>query len=177
MPRKKVKENSMRKFVSVAGLATILLLTVPSCFAASPSAQKGVPGTLVIVFKDGHRQSFNLADIDRVEYPTSDQAVSSTTTGPSRGHFLGKWECGDGNGGIFYITLEENGDAMRSIGNVHGKWLYVNGEAQVKWDDGALDAIRRVGSKYQKSAYTAGKSFTDVPANVTNARNITPKPI
>jgi hypothetical protein len=53
----------------------------------------------------------------------------------------------------------------------------VNGEAEVTWDDGAQDAIRRVGSRFQKFAYEAGKSFTDIPANVTNARNLTPKPI
>ena len=170
----------MRKILSAAGLTTILLFTVSNGLAAPPPAAKSVPGTIVIVFKDGHRQSFNLADIDRVEFPVSDQVASmttTTTTGPSRGHFFGKWECGDGSGGTFYITLEENGDAMRSIGNVHGKWTYLNGEAQIKWDDGAEDAIRKVGSKYQKFAYTAGKAFTDVPANVTDARNTTYKPI
>ena len=169
----------MRKFFSVAGLATLLCLAAPASFAGAPPAAKSGPATIVIVFKDGHRQSFNLADIDRVEFPVSDQVASmtTTTTGPSRGHFFGKWECGDGSGGTFYITLEENGDAMRSIGNVHGKWTYLNGEAQIKWDDGAEDAIRKVGSKYQKFAYTAGKAFTDVPANVTDARNTTYKPI
>jgi hypothetical protein len=173
-----IKENVMRKIVRSAGLAAILLLTVSSVFAAPPPATKGVPGTIVIVFKDGHRQSFNLADIDRVEFPTSDQGASmSSASGPSRGHFIGRWECGDGNGGTFYITLEEDGNARRSIGDEHGRWSYVNGEALIKWDDGLGDAIRKVGGGYQKSAYTAGKAFTDVPANVTNARNITPKPI
>ena len=167
----------MRKILCAAALAAILLFTIPATYAAPPVASKGAPGTIVIVFKDGHRQSFNLADIERVEFPTSEVAVTSNTTGPSRGHFLGKWECGDGNGGTFNITLEEDGNAMRSIGDVHGKWAYLNGEAQITWDDGAEDAIRKVGSRYQKFAYTAGKSFTDVPANVTNARNTTPKPI
>jgi hypothetical protein len=168
----------MRKIVNAAGLATIFLLTVSSVFAAPPPASKGVPGTIVIIFKDGHRQTFNLADVDRVEFPVSDQLASmNTATGPSRGHFFGKWECGDGAGNDFYITLDETGDAMRSSGNVHGKWSYVNGEAQIKWDDGAQDAIRKVGSKYQKFAYKAGKAFTDVPDNVANARNTTPKPI
>ena len=167
----------MRKFVCANGLAAILLLTVCSGFAAPPASSKGVPGTIVIAFKDGHRQSFNLADIERIEFPTTEQAAIVSPAGPSRGHFLGKWECGDGNGGTFYITIEEDGNAMRSIGNVHGRWNYVNGEAQITWDDGAEDAIRKVGPGYRKSAYTAGKSFTDVPANVTNARNTTPKPI
>jgi hypothetical protein len=168
----------MRKIVRFTGLAAIVLLTACSVFAAPPPPAKGVPGTIVIVFKDGHRQSFNLADVDRVEFPTSDQGSSmGSSSGPSRGHFIGRWECGDGNGGTFYITLEEDGNARRSIGDEHGRWAYVNGEAQIKWDDGLGDAIRKVGGSYQKSAYTAGKSFSDVPTNVTNARNITPKPI
>jgi hypothetical protein len=167
----------MRKIVSAAGVAAVLLLTVCSGFAAPPAASKAAPGTIVIVFKDGHQQSFNLADIERVEFPTTQPGNAANNTGPSRGHFLGKWECGDGNGGTFHITLDEDGNAMRSIGDVHGKWVYVNGEAQITWDDGAEDAIRRVGSRYQKFAYSAGKSFTDVPANVANARNTTPKPI
>jgi hypothetical protein len=167
----------MLKSVGVVGLTVILLLTAAHGLAAPPAASKGAPGTMVIVFKDGHRQSFNLADVERVEFPTTEQAASIGATGPSRGHFLGKWECGDGNGGTFYITLEENGNAMRSMGNVHGKWAYVNGEAQITWDDGAEDAIRKVGPRYQKFAYSAGKSFSNTPANVTNARNTTPKPI
>ena len=53
----------------------------------------------------------------------------------------------------------------------------MNGEAQIVWDDGAQDAIRRTGSRFQKFAYSAGKSFTDTPDNVTPAHNLTPKPI
>jgi hypothetical protein len=161
----------MRKFVTAATLAALFLLTLPSIFAATSKS-----GTIVIVFKDGHRQTYNLAEIERIEFPTTDQP-SSSAYGPSRGHFLGKWECGDGSGGNFYITLLEDGNAMRSIGNVHGKWNYVNGEAQITWDDGPEDAIRKVGSRFQKFAYNSGKSFTDTPANVTDARNTTPKPI
>ena len=172
----------MRKIVIAAGLVTMLLLTVPGGFAAPPSGSKVVnSGTIVIVFKDGHRQSFNLADIARVEFPTTDQAgaanAAGPSTGPSRGHFIGKWEAGDGNGGMFFITLEENGSAYRSIGNKPGKWVYINGEAHVTWNDGAQDAIRKVGSKYQKFAYHEGKSFTDEPDNVTDAHNTTPKAI
>ena len=153
-----------------------MLLTVTTSFATPPASTKSTPGTIVIVFKDGHRQSFNLSDIERVEFPTADIA-STTALGPSRGRFVGKWEVGDGMGSNFMITLSENGDASRTLGNVHGNWNYVDGEAQIKWDDGAEDAIRRVGSKYQKFAYKAGKAFTDIPDNVTTARNTTPKPI
>jgi hypothetical protein len=163
----------MRKTVTASALAAVLLFTAPIAFAASSSKTSG---SIVIVFKDGHRQAFNLADIERVEFPTPDQPPASSSV-PSRGHFLGKWEAGDGTGNNFYITLEEDGNALRSIGNVHGTWTYVNGEADVRWDDGYQDAIRKVGSHYQKFAYGSGKSFTDAPDNVTNARNTTPKPI
>jgi hypothetical protein len=63
------------------------------------------------------------------------------------------------------------------MGNVRGKWIAVDGEARVIWDDGAQDAIRKVGSNYQKFAYGMGKSFTDTADNVTNAHNTTPHPI
>lgn len=164
----------MRKIASIASLTTMLLLAAPGSFAAPPA--KAAPGTIVIVFKDGHRQTYNLADVARVEFPTSEAATTSAS-GPSRGHFLGKWEVGDGSGSNFFITLREDGDAYRSLRDVHGKWTYVDGEARVTWDDGAQDAIRKVGSNYQKFAYASGKSFTDTPDNVTKARNTTLNPI
>jgi hypothetical protein len=170
----------MRSIVSVTALSMFLCLAAPAGFAGAPSpAPKGAAGTIVIVFKDGHRQSFNLSEIERVEFPVSANATAGTapSNAPSRGRFLGKWDCGDGSGGTFYITLEESGDATRSIGDVHGKWVYVDGEAHVSWDDGAQDAIRKVGSRFQKFAYSAGKSFTDEPDNVTNAHNTTAHPI
>lgn len=171
----------MRKFVSIAGLAVILCLAVPSGFAKAPAASKSAPGTIVIIFKDGRRQTFNLSEISRVEFPVATESVADSSPAnsmqPSRGRFLGKWEAGDGGGHNFFITLEENGDARRSIGNVRGKWVYVDGEAHITWDDGAQDAIRKVGSRFQKFAYPAGKSFTDSPDNVTDARNTSPHPI
>lgn len=171
----------MRKIVSVASLAAILCFAVSSGVAKTPPPSKSGAGTIVIVFKDGHRQSFNLADVARVEFPGSGDVASSTSaTGTvlaTREHFLGKWEVGEGNGNYFFITLKDSGDAERSLGDIHGKWVYVDGEARVTWDDGAQDAIRKVGSKHEKFAYEAGKSFTDKPANVTSARNTTPHPI
>jgi len=172
----------MRSMVRVASLATMLCLLVPVGFAkTSTPATKSGAGTIVIVFKDGRRQSFNLSDVLRVEFPTGGDAASASApfspSLPSRGHFLGKWECGDGSGGTFYITLDDNGDAWRSLHHEHGKWAYVNGEAQVSWDDGVKDAIRKVGSKYEKYAYGSGKSFTDTPDNVATAQNTMPHPI
>jgi len=171
----------MRKFVSVAGLAALLCLAVPSGLAATPPAPKTGSATIVIVFKDGHRQTFNLSDISRIEFPAAPAVAAETASPnlslPSRGRYLGKWEVGDGTGNNFYITLDETGDAMRSLGNEHGKWAYVNGEALVTWDDGAQDAIRKTGARFQKFAYGEGKSFTDEPDNVTSAHNTTPHPI
>jgi len=170
----------MRKFIGIAGLGALLLLAVAPGSAAATSS-KSNPGTIVIVFKDGHRQTFNLSDIERVEFPApahvAEEAAPSNPQAPPRGHYIGRWECGDGAGSTFYIDLKENGDALRSIGDVRGHWEYVNGEAHVTWDDGAKDALRKVGSHYEKSAYEARKSFADHPANVTNARLMNPKPI
>jgi len=171
----------VRKAIAVAGLFSLLLLSVSLSFAAGAAASKSSGGTIVIVFKDGHRQSFNLTDIDRVEFPGGASASADTQPynplWPPRGRYFGKWEAGDGNGDTFTITLKENGEAFRSIGNVRGKWVYVNGEAHITWDDGAQDALRKVGNKFQKSAYSAGKSFTDTPDNVTDAHNTAHQPI
>jgi hypothetical protein len=167
----------MHKFIGMAVLAVFLLAPGPGSHAASA---KSGSGTIVIVFKDGHRQTFNLSDIERVEFPGSSAGSDSGASNPEappRGHYVGKWECGDGTGSTFYITLKDSGDAMRSSGDVHGRWQYINGEARVTWDDGAQDAIRKTGSRYQKFAYRAGKSFTDQPDNVTNAQLTAPRPI
>ncbi len=173
----------MRKFIGIAGLGAIALLATGFAGAAPapPATGKSASGTIVIIFKDGHRQTFNLSDIERVEFPTPTRAADEPSTGgvqsPPRGRYVGRWECGDGVGGTFYIDLEEGGEARRSIGHVRGRWEYVNGEARITWDDGLKDAIRKVGSHYEKSAYEAGKSFNDKPSNVANARITTPKPI
>jgi hypothetical protein len=164
----------MKNFARLTLLSTLLCLAGSLSHAAAPAASKANSGAIVIVFKDGHRQTFNLSDIDRVEFAGGYSSASEETYNsrvPSRGRFFGKWECGDGQGNNFYIELNEDGTAYRTIGAVHGHWEYVEGEARVTWDDGAQDAIRKVGSQYFKFAYKAGKSFTDDPDNVTRARN------
>jgi hypothetical protein len=167
----------VRKAIVAAGLLFLAVSVVPApSWAASP---KGNAGTLVIVFRDGHRQTFNLNEIERVEFPGS-AVAEAVPAGPNqapRGRYFGKWEVGDGSGGTFYITLKENGEAYRTLGDVHGHWAYVNGEAQITWNDGAQDALRRVGGRFQKFAYAAGKLFSDTPDNVTDAHNTTPRPI
>lgn len=169
----------MRKIVGVASLAVLFCLAVPFGFAKTPSTTQS--GTIVIVFKDGHRQSFNLSDIERVEFPVAAGAAAEKSSAnsqlPSRNRFLGKWEVGDGGGGTFTITLEDSGDAWRSRNHEHGRWVYADGEARVTWDDGWQDVIRKVGSIYQKFAYKAGTSVTDTPDNVDSAQSTTPHPI
>jgi len=156
----------------LTALAGLLCLTGSFGQVAAHAASKDNSGTIVIVFKDGHRRSFSLSDIARVEFAggTSSDSADSYRV-PSRGRFIGKWECGDGSGNNFYITLNEDGTAHRSIGDVNGRWDYVDGEAHVTWDDGSHDAIRKSGPQYFKFAYGAGKSFTDDPDNVAHARN------
>jgi hypothetical protein len=162
----------MRK-TAVFSVLSVLVLGSSLLFAAPA---KSSVGSIVIVFKDGHRQSFNLADIERIEFPGA-AVASNGENQPPRGRYVGKWEVGDGNGTNFTITMNEDGSAYRSLGDVSGRWDYVNGDALITWDDGNKDAIRRSGSGYRKSAYMNGKSFSDKPDNVTFARNVTPKPI
>ena len=162
---------------------------------AAPSPEDR--GSMVLVFKDGHRQSFatgeilriNLkapatieyrdghrervsADIDHIEF----EAVESAML-PGRSHFVGKWEVGQGNGDTFFITLDADGEARKTLGTSHGSWTVVDGEARISWEDGWHDVIRKVGTKHEKRAYEPGKSFEDPPTNVTAARNTQPKPI
>jgi hypothetical protein len=171
------RRAEMRRILGFVGVGTLLVLAAASGLGQS-NKPKGSAGEIVIVFKDGHRQSFKLADIARVEFPGAGADVAETPAGaPPRGHFFGKWEVGDGTGNTFFITLKESGEAYRSLRNVYGRWVYVNGEARITWNDGAQDVIRRVDGRDKKAAYGAGKSFTDEPDNVTDARNTSPRPI
>jgi hypothetical protein len=91
---------------------------------------------------------------------------------------VGKWKVGVGSGGAtFFITLDRNGQAKKSMGASHGTWEVVNGEARISWDDGWHDIIRKVGDKHEKVAFEPGKSFDAEPSNVTNATNTTAQPI
>lgn len=183
----------MRGLIRTAGIIAVSLLVVAGAAAADEHS------SIVVVFKDGHRQAFAMAEIVRIDLKAPSMVVfkdghqeklaasdiariefettASTALPPSRAHFVGKWEVGDGSGNKFYITLEPDGDARKSIGAAHGTWTVVDGEARVKWDDGWHDAIRKVGSKHEKFAYEPGKSFDDKPSNVTDARNTQAQPI
>ena len=109
----------MKTFARLTGLAIFLCLTGSLIPVAAHAASKDTSGAIVIVFKDGHRQTFNLSDIDHVEFAggaSSHPLPADSYRVPSRGRFFGKWECGDGRGNNFYITLNEDGTAYRSIG-------------------------------------------------------------
>jgi hypothetical protein len=189
----------MRGLVRVVGVFGTLLLVFVGAIAKPAASAADDRSSILIVFKDGHHQSFAMAEIVRIEFKApavivykdgrkekfspSDIALiefgnsSASEMAPGRGHFVGKWEVGQGNGGTFFITLDADGEARKSIGASHGTWSLVDGEARISWDDGWHDAIRKVGTRHEKLAYEPGKSFDDEPSNVTAARNTQPKPI
>jgi hypothetical protein len=175
---------------------SVMALLVFGAAVASQAASPDDRGSIVVVFKDGHRQSFAMSEITRIDFKSHAIVVhkdgheenvtgeiariefeDSAAPAPGRAHFVGKWEVGDGNGRNFFITLDSDGDARKSVGAAHGTWTLVDGEARIIWDDGWRDAIRKVGAKHEKLAYEPGRSFDDSPSNVTDARNTQPRPI
>jgi hypothetical protein len=148
----------------------LALLLVPVGLLAAPATGGN---SIVIVFKDGSQQTYSMADIERIEFKTP--VNSSAVVGANS--FAGKWRVGDGNGATFYISLDRDGTATKSIGARHGTWTIVDNEARISWDDGWHDAIRKNGTKYEKRAFESGKSFTDMPSNVTEARRTETQPI
>jgi hypothetical protein len=189
----------MRNTVNVFRILAMLVLAVASSTAAPADEHASHEhGSIVIVFRDGHRQNLDVADIARIDFKAPAAIVfkdghratipaadidriefenTASASWPSRNHFVGKWEVGDGSGSNFYITLGDDGEARKTRGSGHGTWSMVDGEARISWDDGWHDAIRKVGAKHEKRAYEPGKSFSDTPSNVTSARNTEPKPI
>ena len=167
---------------NIIGVTCVLGMLTLVSFGANPkpnSASSDDRNSMVIVFKDGHKETIAVADIASIEFKVPAPASTPTASPliPSRNHFVGKWEVGQGNGGTFYITLEPDGTAEKSIGAAHGTWIILDGEARITWDDGWHDAIRKVGTKHEKLAFEPGKSFSDEPSNVTAARNTQPKPL
>jgi hypothetical protein len=160
----------MRKFGFI--LLVIAVLAI-SLFAGVKPARADEQNSIVIVFKDGTQKTFAMADIARIEFNGPKSAAGSA----GQGRFLGKWRVGDGSGSKFTITLDRDGEANKSIGSTHGKWVVVGGEARISWDDGWHDSIRKTGSKYEKVAFGPGKSFSDSPDNVTGAERTEPSPI
>jgi len=150
----------------VLAVSALLVLAVAN---AAPKA-KGAgdePGSLVIVFIDGRHETIRLADVARIEFT----APAATTPMVGAAHFLGEWRVGMGQGTsrTFLITLKPEGVARKDFGSPAGTWMVVNGEAHITWEDGWRDAIRKVGNKYQKAAFSPGHTFSDEPSNVAEA--------
>lgn len=188
----------MRRIVESALLGIILVASATGCLGQAASGD--VHGSLVVVMKDGRRQTIPVAEITKIEFKDADIVVfrdggqksfrlsetqcfefdtsASTAFAPGLKHFVGKWRVGQGPGaGDFYITLEANGEAHKTIDADHGSWTVVNGEARIAWDDGWHDVIRKVGTKHEKVAFEPGKSFSEKPNNVTAAVKTNPEPI
>ncbi len=185
----------MRFFLSVAVcLLGFFVVSIPITAAPAPAGSRN---SVVIVFKDGHKQSVDFADVERIDFKIPSMIVfkdghqqsiagseiariefeTSGVAPVGHNHFVGKWEVGEGNGRNFFITLEPDGTARKTLGASHGTWTFVDGEARISWDDGWHDVIRKMGSNHEKVAFEPGKSFSDPPANVTAARNTEPRPI
>jgi hypothetical protein len=161
----------MRNLLKVAFVLGTLVVTAHAAKENPQPALQEEHTSIVITFKDGHQQSYLMADIARVEYKSAGEAA----VGPEE--FLGKWEAGTGTAdSTFFITFETNGEASKSIGASHGTWTIVGDEARISWDDEWHDVIRKVGDKYQKFAFAPGTTFDDKPENVTGARKLESKP-
>ena len=152
----------MRFMTKTGWILGILVFVTP--WAAPKAATEVEPGSIVIVFRDGRQQSFRLADIARIEFSSPAGKASA-----DQARFLGEWKVGDGTGGTFLITLKPDGVARKTLGSERGMWTVVNDEAHIAWDDGWHDIIRKVGSKYEKAAYSPGSSVSGSPANVAEA--------
>jgi hypothetical protein len=169
-------------------------------FAALVCPAQNKPKSITIVLKDGHQRNISIPEGSRIDFkngnmlvnhggqqdsiPVADivrmefVAASSKSLPLGRNHFVGKWEFGEGNGmGSFYVTLDADGQAHKSIGSPHGTWAVVDGEARINWDDGWRDVIRKVGTKHEKFAYEPGKSLSDEPSNVANAKSLNDQPM
>src|ERR1700730_17697167 len=157
----------MRRILAVVFVVVALVALVMAAASKGKSASQDDRNSIVIVFKDGHQQTFPMADVARIEFTAPPVAAS----GSWPGHFMGKWRVGDGVGGTFFITLERNGVARKTVGGGHGTWTAVDGEARITWNDGWCDAIRKRGDGYEKAAFEPGKSFSDTPSNVAEAKN------
>jgi hypothetical protein len=152
------------------------IFILPAVAAPKSNSARSATDSIVIVFKDGHQQSFSMADIARIEFNTP-TSPASASVGINR--FLGKWTVGEGRGmnSNFTIDLKRNGVAEKSLGSTHGSWIVVDGEARITWDDGWRDVIRRVGERYEKVAHAPGTTFVDQSDNITDARREDAGPI
>ena len=144
----------MHRIVETVLVGIILLASAIG--SLGQAASRNAHGTLIVVMKDGHRQTIPLAEITKIEFKDADIVVfkdggpksfrmsetqsfefdtsaASTVFVLGRNHFVGKWRVGQGPGaGDFYITLEANGEAHKTLGADHGTWTVVDGEARIR---------------------------------------------
>jgi hypothetical protein len=162
----------MRTLLKVFCTVGVLAVTVATAMLQPKSLLAEDDRSVVIVFKDGHRQTFRLADIARIEF----SAPTTTATAANRGRFVGVWKVGigGGNSGTFLITLKRDGVAEKTTGSPGGTWTVVNGEARCRWDDGWTDVIRKVGGQWEKAAWSPGTSLDEPPTSVAKAEYTEP---
>jgi hypothetical protein len=176
----------------IVSIAVFILAAALMC-SAQESAR-----TLTVVYRDGHQKSFTIPNGSRIDFNAGNMMVSSgknvetirvsdvaridfgnpRSIGLGMNHFVGKWEFGTGVGSqTFFVTLDRDGHAHKTLGSTNGKWSVVDGEARIKWDDGWTDVIRKVGDKHQKFAYEPGRSLSEDPSNVAIAKTLNSEPI
>ena len=163
----------MRNVAIVASILGAFLVAVPLSTPQSTSKSQSQRDSLVVVFKNGHEQSFPMSEVARIEFRTSPTTVPTA----GQGHFLGKWKVGDCRGHYFHITLNRDGTAKKDYGPAPGTWMVVNGEARVSWDDGWHDTIRKTGNRYEKAAFAPDTSNTGDPSCTASAEHTEHQPI
>ena len=147
-------------------LIGLAVLTLAAVLNAAPQDDQS---SVVIVFKDGHRQTFPLGEIAHIEFSSGKAGGSTLSPSAGRGRFQGLWRVGDGQGGTFLITLKPDGQAHKTLGSTHGTRTVVGGEARISWDDGWRDVIHKVAGKYQKAAFSPGTPLSQKPSNEAEA--------
>jgi hypothetical protein len=165
----------MNNITKTLWLGLLVVMGTTYAFSGPLPAPKDSANSIVIIFKDGHRQSFSLSDIARIEFTAPAHADADESSFLNdRGRYVGRWRVGDGQGHTFTITLNSDGEAKKSMGSGHGTWTVDSGEAVITWDDGWHDIIRRSGRKYLKAAYSPGTSLSENPSNTAEAIPTTP---
>src|SRR5258706_7642638 len=161
----------------ITSIALLILAAASLC-----PAQKPAEKSITVVLSDGQQKHFSVGDVSRIDFTGGSMVVTlrghqenipvasvvridfnpaATRSLPlGLNHFVGKWEFGTGMGNqTFFVTLDRDGRAHKTIGSPRGTWTVVDGEARITWDDGWRDVIRKVGNKHQKFAYESGKSL------------------
>src|SRR5271163_688736 len=118
--------GNMRGLIRFAGVLVLLLVACAAWARPYPADDRC---SVVLIFKDGHRQSFAMAEIERIDLKAPSVIVfrdgrqekvaaadiariefespGLSAMAPGRAHFVGKWEVGQGaNNGTFFITLD-----------------------------------------------------------------------